>query len=333
MQTENQAVTQEMVILKPRWRKAPWWIKAGAQSALALFPFGEALNHRLQIWNGFYSNFEWAINANIEHLSTLIRTTTLWGLRFQNADILEVGTGWIPTLPIGMYLLGARVHTYDHVRHLRSANLARALDLYAEHLPALAELSNTELAQLEARLRELKTHHSDSLEQRLNRAGIEYYAPGDASQSGLPDESLDLYFSVAVFEHVPVTMIKAMLREAYRTLRPGGLIYHVIGLFDHYTTMDPNITRVNFLKYSDLAWRIIGQNRIQYHNRLRESEFLELFREAGFEVVDRRSEVDQRSLQALETMPLNPRYESFDKKDLATYGTIITARKSVPSQA
>ena len=300
---------------------------------MALLPFGEALNHRLQIWNGFFSNFEWAINANIEHLSTLIRKTSVWGIRFQNANILEVGTGWIPTLPIGMSLLGARVHTYDHVRHLRSANLARALELYSQHLPALAELSNTDLAQLEARLRELKTHPVDSLEQRLCHAGIEYHAPGDASQSTLPDASLDLYFSVAVLEHVPVAAIKAMLREAYRTLRPGGLTYHVIGLFDHYTTMDPNITRVNFLKYSDLTWRIIGQNRIQYHNRLRESEFLEIFRGAGFEIVDRCSEVDQRSLKALETMRLNPRYESFDKKDLATYGTIITARKSVPLHA
>jgi SAM-dependent methyltransferase len=157
--------------------------------------------------------------------------------------------------------------------------------------------------------------------------GIHYSAPGDATRSGLPDGSLDLYFSVAVFEHVSVKTVKALLREAYRTLRPGGLTYHVIGMFDHYTTMDPSITQVNFLKYSDFTWRMLGQNKIYFHNRLRESEFVTLFREAGFEIVDKRSEVDVRSLEALESMHLNAKYRGFDKRDLATQGAIFTAKK------
>jgi len=37
-------------------------------------------------------------------------------------------------------------------------------------------------------------------------------------------------------------------------------------------------------------------------------------------------------VEVLKTMRLNPRRERFDTKDLATYGTIITARKFIPSQ-
>ena len=37
-------------------------------------------------------------------------------------------------------------------------------------------------------------------------------------------------------------------------------------------------------------------------------------------------------VEVFETMRLNPRRESLDKKDLATYGTIITARKTIPSR-
>jgi hypothetical protein len=332
MQAENQAETRGKASLWPH-RRAPWWIKAGAQAALSLLPFGEALNYRLQIWNGFCSNFDRDIDRNIQHLCALVRTTTRLGLQLQDANILEVGTGWIPTLPIGMYLLGAKqVHTYDHVRHLRTANLARLLGLYSKHLPVLAEAAHSEVAPLEAKLSGLKARQGESLDQWLNPGGIHYYAPGDASQTGLADKSLDLCFSVAVLGHVSVPGIKAMLHEAYRTLRAGGLTYHAIGLFDQYTHVDPNITRVNFLKYSDFTWRILGQNRIQFQNRLRQSEFLLLFREAGFEIVDLRSEVDQRSLEALETMRLNPQFNRFDKKDLATTGTFITARKPIPSQ-
>jgi SAM-dependent methyltransferase len=308
-------------------RHAPWWIKAGAQAALSLMPFGEAINHRLQIWNGFYTNFRWAIESNIKYLRDIVETASRYGLQLQGAKTLEVGTGWIPTVTLGMHLLGAEVHTYDHVRHLRTANLAKLVDSYGEHLPALAEAAGLDAAILEGRLRDFKGRENVVLDEWLHPAGVHYHAPGDASRSELPDGTLDLYFSVAVMEHVSVPAIKAMLREAHRTLRPGGLTYHVIGMFDHFTGVDPSITRVNFLKFGDFTWRIIGQNKIFFHNRLRESEFIALFEEAGFEVVDRRSEVDERSLKALETMQLSPKYRSFEKRDLATYGGIYTAKK------
>jgi SAM-dependent methyltransferase len=317
--------------LSPKSRHAPWWIKAGAQAALSIIPFGEAINYQLQKWNHFETNFRCAVECNIKYLRDLIRTTSKWGLALQGAKTLEVGTGWVPTIPVGMHLLGAEVHTYDHVRHLRTANIAKLIDLYPQYLPSLSETAGLDIAQLQARVSALRASgRSSSLPQDwLQPFGIQYHAPGNASQSGLPDSSLDLYFSVAVLEHVSLGALKAMLREAHRTLRPGGLTYHVIGMFDHSTEVDPTITRVNFLKFSDFTWRLIGQNKISYHNRLRESEFVSLFQQAGFEIVERRSEVCEISLKALETMHLNPKYRGFERRDLATYGGIITARKPV----
>lgn len=327
METRTTTYATGGTSIKPKWRHAPWWMKAGAQAALSLIPYGEAINHQLQVWNGFHANFRWAIECNIKYLCDIAQTTSRCGLQLQGARTLEVGTGWIPTVTLGMKLFGADVHTYDHVRHLRTANLAKLVDLYAEYLPRLAQAAELDLTLLEGGLRDFKAHRGDSVDAWLRPFGVHYHAPGDASRSSLPDGSLDLFFSVAVLEHVSVPAIKAMLREAYRTLRPGGLTYHVIGMFDHYTTVDPTITKVNFLKFSDLTWRILGQNKVFFHNRLRESEFISLFQEAGFEIVDRRSEVDEVSLKALETMRLNTKYRNFDKRDLATYGGIITARK------
>ena len=327
MQAQNPTYADGQSRIEPQWRHAPWWIKAGAQAALSLVPFGEAINHRLQIWNGFHANFRWAVECNIKYLCDIIQTTSRCGLQLRGARTLEVGTGWIPTVPLGMHLLGAEVHTYDHVRHLRAANLAKLVGLYPQYLAALAEAAACDVTLLEAGLRDFNAWGGVSVDDWLRPSGVHYHAPGDASRSELPDGSLDFYFSVAVLEHVPVPAVKAMLREAHRTLRPGGLTYHVIGMFDHYTSVDPTITRVNFLKFSDFTWRILGQNKIFFHNRLRESEFISLFREAGFEIVDRRSEVDEPSLKALETMKLSPKYCNFDKRDLATYGGILTAKK------
>lgn len=242
MQALDLAPAAEKKKAEPQWRRAPWWIKAGAQAALSLVPFGEAINHRLQVWNHFRANFRWAVECNIKYLRDIIETTSRCGLRLQGARTLEVGTGWIPTLPLGLHLLGAQtVHTYDHVRHLRAVHLAKLVDLYSDYLQALADSAQRDAASLQARLSAFKIEGRDGIsvdgvnvEDWFSPFGVHYHAPADASRSGLPDGSLDFYFSVAVFEHVSVSAIKSMLREAYRTLRPGGLTYHVIGMFDRY---------------------------------------------------------------------------------------------------
>ena len=156
MEAQNPTYADGQTRIEPKWRHAPWWIKAGAQAALSLMPFGEAINHRLQIWNGFYTNFRWAVECNIKYLCDIVRTTSRCGLPLQGARTLEVGTGWIPTVPLGMHLLGAQVHTYDHVRHLRTANLAKLVALYPEYLPTLAQSAGLDVTLLEKELRDFK---------------------------------------------------------------------------------------------------------------------------------------------------------------------------------
>lgn len=59
--------------------------------------------------------------------------------------------------------------------------------------------------------------------------------------SYFPDGYFDLYWTAEVIEHVPYRYHLAMLREAYRVLRPGGAAYFQgqIGVKD-YLVPDPN---------------------------------------------------------------------------------------------
>ncbi len=291
-------------------------------------PYGEVLNHRLQIWNGFWRNFRWSVQNNVRHLSNLARTAKKFGLDLNGAQALEVGTGWTPTLPIGIYLLGAEIHTYDHLPHLRANNLRKLLTLYVDFLPTISESTGVDVEVLQARLASLREAEQECLGDWLRLFKIYSHAPGDAARTDLLSDSLDLHFSIAVLEHVSEASVRLILEEARRTLKPHGLSYHHIGLHDHYTDFDPTITRVNFLRYGDFTWRILGQNKIQFHNRLRRSEFVRMFQDAGFEILQCESEVDPASLQALETMRLNKRYRTFDKGDLATYVMTICARRA-----
>ncbi len=53
---------------------------------------------------------------------------------------------------------------------------------------------------------------------------------------------------------------------------------------DHFKGFDPSISSFNFLTYSEADWAPF-QSRFQYVNRLRHSEYLQLFREAGFQLL------------------------------------------------
>lgn len=72
--------------------------------------------------------------------------------------------------------------------------------------------------------------------------GVDRVHRGSAHDMPMFDEgSFDIYFSTEMIEHVPYRYHLDMLREAFRVLRPGGLLYlqGQIG-FKDYLNPDPN---------------------------------------------------------------------------------------------
>ena len=49
------------------------------------------------------------------------------------------------------------------------------------------------------------------------------WVQGDMCATGFPDASFDYYVCVSVLEHLPPVTVRAVLAEAYRVLRPGGV--------------------------------------------------------------------------------------------------------------
>jgi ubiquinone/menaquinone biosynthesis C-methylase UbiE len=246
-----------------------WIAKAITQAILSVLPYGENINRILQKLNKFDKHFENHVIRNIRHLMQM----RSWIQRdnFNGCTVVEVGTGWIPTVPLALSLWGV-VHSYDHMRHLRQVDLDKTSDILSKYY----DLSC------------LPSPH------------FEYHAPGDAAQCKLPDDSIDLHISIAVFEHIPVDAIRQILKEAKRIMKPGGLLYHHIGLHDHFADFEPALTYVNFLKFSNMTWKLLGQNKMHFHNRLRASDFVKLFSEY-FTIVRTETKVSKISLNYLET--------------------------------
>jgi SAM-dependent methyltransferase len=119
----------------------------------------------------------------------------------------------------------------------------------------------------------------ETLEELLARCRATYATSGLESLRELPDESIDLSWSQAVLEHVRRDELLPVLRELRRVLRPGGVSSHTIDLRDHLAD------GLNHLRFSRRVWESeVMAGAGFYTNRVRFSEFLRLFEEAGFAV-------------------------------------------------
>jgi hypothetical protein len=114
----------------------------------------------------------------------------------------------------------------------------------------------------------------------LARQGLIYRAPHHVTDA---DQAVDCSCSNEVLEHVPADQLPGLLK-ALRAVTTG-ITTHSIDYSDHYARTDPNISRLNFLRYSDEEWQRFNSGK-HFVNRLRHSDYLQLFRNAGFEIVE-----------------------------------------------
>jgi SAM-dependent methyltransferase len=297
--------------------QSPWQLKVGVQFVLAHVPGGETVNNALQRWNGSFCDA--AIRGRVLGLARCLSEH----LEVTGKTIVEIGTGWDAINALMLHVFGARsIYSYDHVRHLRFDLAMNVVRQIGTSTPAIAEISGIEPSLLEERIAPLAG--AASIQELLDAARIEYMAPGDAARTGLADRSVDVVYSYAVLEHVSEDVIASITKEARRVLVPGGIAFHNIGEHDHYVSVDPSISKVNFLQYPEWAWNLFVKNKISYHNRLREPDFLRIFAANGAIVTNKESYIDPSDVEAVKHMRLDSRFTGLSAEELAVTKTQIT---------
>ncbi len=294
-----------------------WRLKGALQGLLARVPGGMPVNSLLQRALGGRRALERHIAAkvvddwvvHVGHLREL-------GIPLEGTSLVEVGTGWLPVLPLCFSLAGAaRCRTYDLNRHLSPRATLRTIACLEQHLPAIARASGRDERSVRARFAELAA--CPDAERLLETAGVEYLAPGDAACTGLPDRSVDLVLSNSVLEHVPAEAVDRIMRESNRILRPGGLALHSVNCGDHYAYFDRSISPINYLRFSERQWRH-WNNDILFQNRLRPRDFLESARGAGLRVVLDRHRARPELLELLPRLQVDPSFGHYPPAELCS---------------
>jgi hypothetical protein len=123
--------------------------------------------------------------------------------------------------------------------------------------------------------------------------------------------------------------IQRILKECYRILKGNGIMSFQIDYQDHYSYFDQNISVYNFLLYSDKSWSRFSST-LNYQNRLRHRDYMDLFQDAGFEVVvEYRKDGTESDLQAISRLALDRKYRVYSLPELAVRGALVALRKRI----
>jgi SAM-dependent methyltransferase len=299
-----------------------WRIKALSQRVFSFLPGGEHLNHFAQrCLAGSLPVSDSSFAVTVGYAKKHVEAIQQYGYRaLDQAIFYEFGAGWDLTIPFAYHCLGINHQILVDVRDLIRLAIVNDTIAKCQRMASQLTINRIPAVRLNCRNGGLRA----ALQQQY---GIDYRAPCDASQTGLPSQSVDCVTSTSTMEHIPPPQIRSILRECRRILRDDGLMSVLIDYDDHYSYFDSRISAYNHLQFSDRTWRVFSPP-LHYQNRLRHRDFVELFESEGFRVVqDWHSEVTESDLRAIEQIPLSKRFQSYSGAELAVHNGHLVLRK------
>lgn len=294
-----------------------WHFKLLKDNIKSLIPFQKQLRRWKRELSPYQTNFEndmLAIESGIEEIEMLRRN----GIDIEGKSVLEIGSGWSPVIPILYSLVGARcVHMTDMEQLMDERTILNALSLVRKNSKEICNRLNIQKSHLMDVVN--VTRDSDRATQNLsnlnNLLRLEYHVPFD--QQKLEDNSVDIVCSRAVLEHISKELLIQLFTKFHRILKADGVMCHIIDNSDHWEHKDKSISRINFLKYEDLFWQFTCWNSQNYQNRLRHHEYVELFNNLNYTVIEEKSDVDSQSLKDLIGFPLALKFRGMPEDSLA----------------
>jgi methyltransferase family protein len=305
----------------------PSWIaKAAVQGVLSLVPGGRASNRLLQDFRRTAGTdfFEEKLELCRHHLSHRFELGgAAPGTPF---SALELGSGRVPLVPLGLALCGAvRVTSLDLVDMVHPELTRRALRYLLDEADAgrlARRLPWIQPERVEALRRSLARADSKPLRECLAGMGIELRIQ-DVCRLPVPEPAYDLIVSNNTLEHIARDALDGIFSAFRRLAAPGATMSHFIDLVDHYAHFDRKLTPYNFLRFRPGVWRLLN-NPLQYQNRLRVSDYRGAHARAGFRIV--REENDASAAAQLDGLQVAPEFRHYSLQDLAVTTSWMASR-------
>lgn len=218
--------------------------------------------------------------------------------------VLEIGSGWFPTIPILLVRDGAKkVFMSDLNVHMDDITFQATASYLKNRYPNNDFIRNI---------------------MGFSSLPIEYLAPFNSA--ALTDKSLDIVMSHAVLEHIP----KSDIYNLFSSLRPkisdNGIMIHMVDHSDHFEHYDKSISRINFLTWNEEKHALINYLIKDGENRMRHHEYHQVFQDAGFKVVNEEADLHKQTLENVKFLDLVYPYSKMSPEQLAILTSIYVLK-------
>lgn len=235
--------------------------------------------------------------------------------------LLEIGTGWIHWESTIIRLF------YDVEITLFDVWDNRQLEAYKHSFGQLDAIIEQEI-DMNAEQRE-RVHgllqsitKAASFEEIYDLLGFQYVIDPTGTLKQFQDGYFAAIYSCNVLEHVDRSILPEFVRDFHRLLKPGGYSIHQIDPGDHLAYYDRSVCLKNYLRYSDRMWQRYFENDVQYFNRVQRSDWIRLYNEAGFELIE-----EESTLTDISTIKVNKSYANLCEQDLKCITLQVVHRK------
>lgn len=295
-----------------------WKYKAILQNAFSNIPFGKSFNYFFQKYitrNLPVKDTE--LKEKFYFASKHISNFNKYGkYSLSEVTFYEFGAGWDLLQPLILYSLGVNEQIIIDINKLVK------FQLVSNSIERISQL------EIERKLNKSFVDKSQFIPLLSKFYGIDYRAPYDARKTNLEEKSIDCITSTNTLEHIPSQDIKAILKECHRILKDDGIMSFQIDYQDHYSYFDTNISVYNFIKFSDQTWNLFFNPSLHYQNRLRHIDYLNIFNEAGFKILQ--EEVNRgtpQDLKTIQTISINEKFSHYSLKEIAIRRALIVLTK------
>lgn len=260
---------------------------------------GYGVYHQLQKFLN-RNSINYKIKTNDRSFKDALKILAEANIELKDKTIFELGSGWAPIIPyFFMYFEHAKkVVTYDINEHYDPKTIAKLNQYFKSEfkIDVATEKGTYDLP-----------------------SNISYYPNKNLAEVGsISNEAVDLIFSRFVLEHIPPKELAEIHRNFAKNLPKPFYILHMISPSDHRAYDDKSLSYYDFLKYSKEEWEK-QHTKFDYHNRLRLPDYLEIFKNEGFEIVSLDYDTcdkDSEKYKKFKELTLHKDYENYTEEEL-----------------
>ncbi len=239
--------------------------------------------------------------------------------RLAAAAHLELGSGWLPSVPVTFHALGIpRQYLVDIAPHMQPEAVVETVEIFRAVAPR-ADVKFTRLPDVPAR--------GQSLAATLEPLGMVYAAPYDELAGKIAGQ-VDFITATQMLYHLDTATLKSVFATVFRLLKPGGCFMALQHLRQSFGGLDSGTSPFYSLRYSDWFWENIINSPMMSYNRLKAVDYRDLLKEAGFEMAHFEVEPGRpEDFALLDKAQIHPKFARYTREELAARGFLFVARK------